>query len=112
MSNSTAYAISSLVDPRTRDASYASTSLGRYLTLRKIFRNLGPRPLTRSRSTVLTDNFKSSAASSWVSSGCMVARKAQVATADHDKLNGIIVALRFSAAACAISSLPAARSAR
>ena len=114
MSNSAAYAISSLVDPRMRDASHACTSSGRYLTLRNIFRNLGPRPLTRSRSTVLTDSFKNSAASSWVSSGCIVARKAQMATGDHDKLNGIIVALpkASNAAVCAISSLPAARSAR
>ena len=34
-------------------------------------RNFGPVPDTRSRSTVLTDSFNNSAASSWVSSGCI-----------------------------------------
>src|SRR6516225_3348460 len=68
------FPFSSLVLPTILDANHASTSLGRYRTLRKIFRNLGPRPDTRSRSTVLTDSFNNSAASSCVRSGCIPPR--------------------------------------
>jgi hypothetical protein len=66
-----AYCTASLVDPTTRDACHASTSLGLYLMLCRIRRNLGPVPVTRSRSTVLTDSFKCSATSSCVRSGCI-----------------------------------------
>src|SRR6516162_4424367 len=77
-----AYSAASLVDPTTLDASHASTSAGRYLTLWRMRRNFGPVPVTRSRSTVLTDSFNNSAASSWVSSGCISDRLP--ATRDHN----------------------------